>query len=52
VSYRVHATLGMDVRLFSWDLFGLLDEFTLSVGAAADVAERYLNAGLGVGLWH
>jgi hypothetical protein len=52
VGYRVHATLGTDVRLFSWDLFGLLDEFTLTVGAAADVAERYLNAGLGVGLWH
>jgi hypothetical protein len=52
VGYRVHATFGTDVRLFSWNLFGLLDEFTLTVGAAADVAERYLNAGLGVGLWH
>ena len=50
--YRVHATLGTDVRLFSWDLFGLLDEFTFSAGAAADVAERYLNAGVGIGLWH
>jgi hypothetical protein len=52
IGYRVHATLGTDVRLFSWTLFGLLDEFTLSVGAAADVAERYLNAGFGLGLWH
>jgi hypothetical protein len=52
INYRVHATLGTDVRLFTWDLFGLLDEFTLSVGAVADVAERYLNAGVGVGLWH
>jgi hypothetical protein len=51
-TYRVHATAGMNVRLFSWTLFGLLEEFTLSGGAFADVAERYLNAGLGVGLWH
>lgn len=52
VPYRVHGTLGADVRLFSWDFFGLLDEFTLRAGAAADVAERYLNAGVGIGLWH
>jgi hypothetical protein len=52
VPYRVHATAGVDVRLFSWDLFGLLDEFTLRAGASADVAERYLNVGFGLGLWH
>ncbi len=52
VGYRVHATLGADVRLFSWTLFGLVDEFTLSAGAVADVAVRYLNAGVGIGLWH
>jgi hypothetical protein len=52
VGYRVHGTLGADVRLFSWDFFGLVDEFTLRIGAAADVAERYLNAGVGIGLWH
>jgi hypothetical protein len=52
VGYRVHGTLGADVRLFSWDFFGLIDEFTLRAGAAADVAERYLNAGVGIGLWH
>ncbi len=52
VGYRAHATLGFDLRLFSWDLFELLDEFTLTGGAYADVAERYLNVGLSVGLWH
>jgi hypothetical protein len=52
VPYRAHGTLGADVRLFSWDLFGLLDEFTLRAGASADVAERYLNLGFGLGLWH
>jgi hypothetical protein len=52
VPYRVHGTVGVDVRLFSWDVFGLLEEFTLRTGASADVAERYLNVGIGLGLWH
>jgi hypothetical protein len=51
-TYRAHGTLGADLRLFSWDMFGWLDEFTVRAGASADVAERYLNAGFGVGLWH
>lgn len=50
VGYRVHGTLGTEVRLFSWDLFGLLDEFTVRAGASADVAERYLNLGFGFGM--
>jgi len=52
VGYRVHGTLGTEIRLFSWDLFGLLDEFTFRLGASADVAERYLNVGFGLGMWH
>jgi hypothetical protein len=52
VGYRVHGTLGTDLRLFSWDLFGLVDEFTVRLGASADVAERYLNVGFGFGMWH
>jgi len=52
VGYRVHGTLGTEIRLFSWDLFGLLDEFTFRAGATADVAERYLNVGFGFGFWH
>lgn len=52
VGYRVHGTLGTEIRLFSWDLFGLLDEFTFRFGASADVAERYLNVGFGLGMWH
>jgi hypothetical protein len=50
--YRVHATTGFDVRLFTWNLFGLVDDFTVLFGASADVAERYLNVGVGLGLWH
>jgi len=52
VAYRVHATTGVDVRLFTWDLFGLLNDFTVLFGASADVAERYLNVGVGLGVWH
>lgn len=52
VGYRVHGTLGTEIRLFSWDLFGLVDEFALRFGASADVAERYLNVGVGLGFWH
>lgn len=52
VGYRVHATIGSDVRMFSWDLFGLVDEFTLRVGAYGDVASRYQAIGFSVGMWH
>jgi hypothetical protein len=52
VPYRVHGTAGFDVKLFTWDLFGLLDPFALRFGSAADVAERYLYVGLGIGIWH
>jgi hypothetical protein len=52
VGYRAHGTLGTEIRLFSWDLFGLVDEFAFRFGASADVAERYLNVGFGFGFWH
>ena len=50
---RWHATLGFDVKLFAWDMFGILtdfDEWTFS--AAADVAEHYLNTSFSIGIWH
>lgn len=50
--YRVHGTAGFDLRLFTWDLFGLLDEFDLRAGATIDVAERYFDWGISVGFWH
>lgn len=52
VGYRAHGTLGIDVRVLSWDLFGLVDEFTVRLSASADVAERYTNASFGLGMWH
>jgi hypothetical protein len=40
------------VRLFAWDLFGLVEPVAFSLGTSADVAERYLNLGVSVGIWH
>ncbi len=49
---RLHATLGSDVKLFSWDVFGIIDPIELRVGAAVDVAVRYINYGISVGIWN
>lgn len=50
--YRLHGTFGTDLRLFSWDAFGLFDEFTFRVGGAVDIAPRYFDWGISVGFWH
>jgi hypothetical protein len=50
---RVHGTGGFDLRLFEWNIFGLLDRFDywqLSLGA--DAARAYLNTSLSIGFWH
>ncbi|MCS6798731.1 MAG: hypothetical protein NZ898_09390 [Myxococcota bacterium] len=49
---RLHATVGCDVRLFSWDLFGLLEPFELRASVTGDVAHRYTDWGVGLGTWH
>jgi hypothetical protein len=50
---RLHGTLGFDVKLFPWTVFGLFHESTVwRVSAALDAAERYLNTSFGVGVWH
>jgi hypothetical protein len=52
VNPRLHATLGGDVKLFAFDLFGLVSPFDLRLTASLDVAERYRNFGVSVGIWH
>ncbi len=50
---RVHGTLGFDIKMFPWSVFGLVEPFdfwTLSVGA--DAARSYLNTTFSLGLWH
>jgi hypothetical protein len=51
-SARLHGTMGFDLRLFAWNVFGLVDEFDLRLTAALDLAERYRNFGFSVGIWH
>jgi hypothetical protein len=50
---RAHATLGMDLRLFRWNVFGLWpDDFMWQIGGSLDVARRYLTWGLSIGGWY
>jgi hypothetical protein len=48
---RLHATVGGDVKLFSFDMFGLLNPFELRLTASLDIAESYRSVGISVGLW-
>lgn len=50
VGGRVHATAGAEVSLFELPMFGW--RFRGKMAFTADVAPRYVNAGLSVGLWH
>ena len=50
---RVHATLGMDLRLFRWDVFGLWpDDFMWQIGGSVDVSRRYLTWGISLAGWY
>jgi len=50
---RVHGTGGFDVRLFEWDVFGLVEPFDYwQLSVAADAARAYLNTSFSIGFWH
>jgi hypothetical protein len=50
---RVHGTGGFDVRLFEWDVFGLIKPFDYwQLSIAADAARAYLNTSFSIGFWH
>lgn len=50
---RVHGTGGFDVRLFEWDVFGLVKPFDWwQLSVAADAAREYLNTSFSIGFWH
>jgi hypothetical protein len=50
---RVHGTGGLDVRLFEWDVFGLIKPFDYwQLSIAADAARAYLNTSFSIGFWH
>jgi hypothetical protein len=50
---RAHATVGMDLRLLRWSVFGLWpDDFMWQIGGSLDVSRRYLTWGLSIGGWY
>jgi hypothetical protein len=49
---RQHFTFGGDVKLFPTDLWGFIVPTTLSFGIYADLAPRYTNGGIAIGVWH
>lgn len=52
-SPRLHGTLGLEIRLFRWSVFGLLDDDTSwRVGGYGDVSRNYLGWGVTAGMWY
>lgn len=50
---RQHFTAGVEVKLFPWDVFGTFPAGSIwRITGVADIAPRYENIGLSVGLWH
>ena len=50
VSGRLHVTLGLDVRFWSFSLWG--SRYRLRFSLAADAARQYGNTVLSLGFWH
>jgi hypothetical protein len=50
---RVHGTLGLDIRLFRWNVFGFWpDDYMWRLGLGGDASRRYLSWGLTIGGWY
>jgi hypothetical protein len=50
---REHFTVGGDVRLFAWSVFGIFPtDHTWQLSTFVDLAERYQNFGFSIGTWH
>lgn len=50
---RLHGTGGLDVRLFDWNVFGLLGRVNYwRLSLAGDGAREYLNTVVSIGFWH
>jgi hypothetical protein len=51
--YRVHGTLGAELNVLSWSIFGLFaDDTEWRFGAVGDASTRYFSFGLSIGVWH
>jgi hypothetical protein len=52
-SPRVHGTVGIDLRLLRWNVFGLWpDDYMWQIGGSLDVSRRYLIWGVSIGGWY
>jgi len=50
---RIHGTFGFEVKLFRWNVFGLIGDFdSWTASAAVDGARDYLSTSFTVGFWH
>lgn len=50
---RQHFTFGSDLKLFHWDVLGILAQSQIwRLSAFFDIAPRYQNLGLSIGIWH
>ena len=50
---RVHGTLGVDISLFKWNVFGLWpDDYRWQISAALDVSRKYTSFSVGIGGWY
>ncbi|HEU5073701.1 MAG TPA: hypothetical protein VFU02_06000 [Polyangiaceae bacterium] len=50
---RLHGTVGGDIKLFPFSVFGLVEPFNWwKFSFAADGAKNYLNTAFSIGIWH
>ena len=50
---RLHGTMGFELKLFPWTVFGLFDDGTeWRISGALDGAKRYFGWGASLGVWH
>ncbi|MDH3654648.1 MAG: hypothetical protein OEN21_10295 [Myxococcales bacterium] len=50
---RVHGTLGVDISLFKWNVFGLFpDDYRWQFTTALDVTRKYTSVSFGIGGWY
>ncbi len=50
---RMHGTVGIEVKTFAWDVFGLYeDPMPFRIGGSLDVAREYFGWGVTAGIWN
>jgi hypothetical protein len=49
---RQHFTFGLEMRAFTWNIFGIARSTNFTVSLAGDLAPRYQNLGVSIGTWH